>query len=395
MSLGFRGGMGARVLARACGFSTATLPYGLTRGGNLGFVFDIDGVLLRGSHPLPNARSTLRQLSMARIPFILLTNGGGELEASKAAKLSRLLGIALHPLQVVLSHTPMRPLCVSLAASRVLVLGCRDAAGVARAYGLAHAVTASDLLLDEPSRYPFIDVPVRKPLPNREAPIAAVMVLHDPNSWGLEAQVALDVLRGGWPLGSGRPRAQAVPLYISNPDLTFAGAYPAAPRLAGGAFTVALKALWAATQPGAEPLRAEAFGKPTRATFDFAGARLRQWAAWAAAAGWHARALEGPSELSPAEAAAAAEAEARATADAAALAPGGGAAAGAFERIFMVGDNPAADIAGANAAGGPWRSVLLRTGMWEGGANDDAHPAAHVATGVGEGVAAALAAWRG
>ena len=369
--------------ARRC-FST-------TRG--LGFVFDIDGVLLRGTTPLPNARDTLRSLSTAGTPFILLTNGGGELESTKAAKLSKLLGLAIHPLQVVLSHTPMRPLCASLSAHRVLVLGCRDALGVARAYGLAHAVSAADLLRDEPSRYPFIDVPARVPLPNRDAPIRAVMVLHDPNSWGLEAQVAMDVLRGGWPLGSGRDAAQAVPMFISNPDLTFAGAYAGAPRLAGGAFTVALKALWAATHPSGEPLRVEAFGKPTRATFDFAGLRLRQWAAWAGAAGWHRRALEGPPALSAGEAAAAAAAEAAATEEAGRGGGPGVAALPSFHRIFMLGDNPAADIAGANAAGGPWRSVLLRSGLWEGGENDAAHPAAHVAQGVGEGVAAALAAW--
>ena len=28
----------------------------------------------------------------------------------------------------------------------------------------------------------------------------------------------------------------------------------------------------------------------------------------------------------------------------------------------MIGDNPAADIRGANAAEGPWRSILVRTG---------------------------------
>lgn len=370
----------------------ARRSFSTTRG--LGFVFDIDGVLLRGTTPLPRARDTLRSLSASRTPFILLTNGGGELESTKAAKLSKLLQLAIHPLQVVLSHTPMRPLCASLAAHRVLVLGCRDAIGVARAYGLAHAVSAADLLHDEPSRYPFIDVPARVPLPNREAPIKAVMVLHDPNSWGLEAQVAMDVLRGGWPLGSGRAAAQAVPMYISNPDLTFAGAYAGAPRLAGGAFSVALKALWAATHPSGhcEPLRVEAFGKPTRATFDFAGLRLRQWAAWCDANGWHKR-VEGPPTLSPEEAAAALAAEAAATGEAGGSGGVGAAALPFFERIFMLGDNPAADIAGANAAGGPWRSVLLRTGMWEGGANDAGHPAAHVAQGVGEGVAAALAAW--
>ena len=33
-----------------------------------------------------------------------------------------------------------------------------------------------------------------------------------------------------------------------------------------------------------------------------------------------------------------------------------------FSGIFAVGDNPAADVRGANAAGPPWVSCLVRTG---------------------------------
>jgi ribonucleotide monophosphatase NagD (HAD superfamily) len=40
-----------------------------------------------------------------------------------------------------------------------------------------------------------------------------------------------------------------------------------------------------------------------------------------------------------------------------------------------VGDNPLTDIAGANAAGGPWKSALVRTGMFRGAGNDAANPA--------------------
>lgn len=33
-----------------------------------------------------------------------------------------------------------------------------------------------------------------------------------------------------------------------------------------------------------------------------------------------------------------------------------------FSAIYAVGDNPAADVRGANAAGAPWVSVLVHTG---------------------------------
>ena len=39
-------------------------------------------------------------------------------------------------------------------------------------------------------------------------------------------------------------------------------------------------------------------------------------------------------------------------------------------------DNPASDVRGANAAGGPWRSVLVRTGVFHGVGNDAGAPPA-------------------
>jgi ribonucleotide monophosphatase NagD (HAD superfamily) len=63
-------------------------------------------------------------------------------------------------------------------------------------------------------------------------------------------------------------------------------------------------------------------------------------------------------------------------ADAAALAAPGQ----IFSNIFAVGDNPAADVRGANQAGAPWVSVLVRTGVFQGPGNDAQDPA-HVVVG--------------
>eukprot|EP00475_Leptophrys_vorax_P028206 TRINITY_DN4071_c0_g1_i3.p1 TRINITY_DN4071_c0_g1~~TRINITY_DN4071_c0_g1_i3.p1 ORF type:complete len:166 (-),score=41.57 TRINITY_DN4071_c0_g1_i3:103-600(-) len=37
-----------------------------------------------------------------------------------------------------------------------------------------------------------------------------------------------------------------------------------------------------------------------------------------------------------------------------------------LHRIYAIGDNPVTDIKGANGAGGRWRSMLVKTGMWTG-----------------------------
>lgn len=45
-------------------------------------------------------------------------------------------------------------------------------------------------------------------------------------------------------------------------------------------------------------------------------------------------------------------------------------------KCFGIGDNPKSDIRGANGAGGHWRSVLVRTGVFQDpGENDNEDPA--------------------
>mmetsp|Transcript_23066 Transcript_23066/g.57020 ORF Transcript_23066/g.57020 Transcript_23066/m.57020 type:complete len:182 (+) Transcript_23066:559-1104(+) len=46
-----------------------------------------------------------------------------------------------------------------------------------------------------------------------------------------------------------------------------------------------------------------------------------------------------------------------------------------FDRIYAIGDNPKADVRGANRAGLPWTSVLVRTGVFSGEDNDPDDPA--------------------
>ena len=306
----------------------------------LGVTFDIDGVLLRGGTALPGAAAALARLDAARVPWLLLTNGGGELEAVKAAKVSHILGRRIAPEQVVLSHTPLRSAVAAHGAQRVLVLGCRDALGVARAYGARRAVDVAALAGDEPSRYPFIDWP-HAPLADAHDPFSAVFVLHDPNSWGAELQIALDVIVGGSPLGSGR--AQSVPVYASNADFTFAGAYPV-PRLAAGAFLRCLRLMF--KDLTGQELRITMCGKPSVMTSAYARAALAAWRG------------EPRDEH--------------------------------FDRIVHVGDNPSADIRLALDAGEPWRGALVRTGIFRGAANDAEHPAHIVADDVGGAVDAIL-----
>ena len=57
------------------------------------FAFDIDGVLMLGSNPIPAGARALRRLQENKIPYILLTNGGGKWEPDRVAELRDRLGV--------------------------------------------------------------------------------------------------------------------------------------------------------------------------------------------------------------------------------------------------------------------------------------------------------------
>lgn len=56
-----------------------------------------------------------------------------------------------------------------------------------------------------------------------------------------------------------------------------------------------------------------------------------------------------------------------------------------LDQIYMVGDNPEADIRGANAVGNPWKSILVRSGVFSGVLVGDDKPW-HIADGVSDAV---------
>ena len=93
-------------------------------------------MLLRSANPLPAASQTLAYLQQQKIPFILLTNGGGKGELERVEELSSSLQVPLDTSMFVQSHTPFAELAKgkgSLAEKCVLVCGgdggkCRDVA---------------------------------------------------------------------------------------------------------------------------------------------------------------------------------------------------------------------------------------------------------------------------
>ncbi|EAW11523.1 putative HAD superfamily hydrolase [Aspergillus clavatus NRRL 1] len=353
-------GLGRRAFRTAT--SSSQIP-------DFAFAFDIDGVLLRSSKPIPGAAESLRLLKDQGIPFILLTNGGGKHETERVAEISEKLKVPLDPTVIIQSHSPFAELVKgpneqsSLENKCVLVVGgegnrCRE---VAEMYGFKNVVTPGDIFMANPSIWPFSNVfrdyyeKFAKPLPNPLDPrdptkgfkIDAIFVFNDPRDWALDAQVIIDLLlssqgvlgtlsdkngRTDLPnkgfLQDGQP-----PLYFSNPDLWWAAAYHL-PRLGQGGFREALEGTWAAITGGPSKgveLKKTVIGKPYQGTYEFAEHQL----------------LRNRARIF------------------------GSDAAVPLRNVYMVGDNPESDIRGANSYrsghGSKWHSILVRTGVYAGG----------------------------
>lgn len=380
------------------------------------FAFDIDGVLLHVNEPISGAAAALRYLHQQNIPFILLTNGGGRYEADRVADLQRRLGLdsdpdcggplpVLSPANFVQSHTPFQELLDDAAGldakstgsggglrdQTILVTGS-DAARIrtiAEQYGFRSVVTPADILAAYPAIYPFepllksVYAETARPLPkpllfeggklasqpsakpfspadlddSKYLRIAAAFVFNDPRDWALDIQLLTDVLqaRRGF-LGTFDPASlsaegmapeeQGTRLFFSNADLLWATTYHL-PRFGQGAFAAAVAGVWShLASPKQPPLlspeggRATLLGKPHAATYRFAERTLvRYRTSLLEAHGGSAGTGKVGEKESP------------------------------LKTVYMVGDNPESDIAGANqfssAHGTDWCSVLVETGVYD------------------------------
>ena len=296
---------------------------------------DIDGVFLRGGHPLPRAADAMKLLAAASIPFVFVTNGGGITEAAKAEELTKKLGVSVLADQVILSHTPFREIAAQHKNDRVLVLGKEDCLKVAASYGFTKAVSAKQLHEESPTLYP-LRRPGNAPTSTHAGePVRAVMIFHDPVDWGLEIQVVTDVLLGRQQYSDVELRNVAevaernVPFFVSNADLVYTSDHPH-PRFTQGAFVEAFKSLYEMYAPDSE-LRIVYCGKPFKVQYEAAAAALSRQM--------------------------------------------GGKKGNDQVRYYGIGDNPRSDIRGANAAGDAWTSILVRSGVFDGADNDRDDPA--------------------
>jgi len=314
----------------------------------LAFVFDIDGVLVRGSKAIPQAHEALTLLDQAKVPFILLTNGGGVSEKARVEFLSERLNFNLSPLQIVQSHTPMRYWAQTGKFKRVLVVGGNNdnARHVALDYGFPDVVMPIDIVRNDQAisphnRFTELELECYARDADVSKPIDAILVFNDPRDMNTDMQVVSDLLNSeGGLVGTKRKVPEkdshipAIPIAFSNNDFLWANDYNL-PRYGQGAFRMITETLYREVNGNDKALQLTIFGKPFKVQHDYAHWVLIEWnkilhghKAHDFMPKLHEEVMDSP-----------------------------------FQKIYMVGDNPESDIRGANMNG--WESLLLRTGVYK------------------------------
>ncbi|OQD75683.1 hypothetical protein PENDEC_c006G01083 [Penicillium decumbens] len=325
---------------------------------NMAFAFDIDGVLAHGNKAIEEAKIALRILNGdnelgIQFPYILLTNGGGKTEEARCAQLTEVLGHPISTDQFIQSHTPMQALAEYY--DNVLVLGgegfkIRD---VAEQYGFKNVIHPKDIVAWDPTISPCAvfteeDKKLARPRDFSNFKFDAILYFAESYDQMTDYQLISDLLNSdnGQLLTRAMKGQDHIPIYFSQGDLLCPTEHKGPPRLHLGAIRLAVEAHYKAVS--GRDLERTLYGKPERATYVYADEVLAAWM----------EELYGEKRLP--------------------------------KNIYMVGDNPASDIIGGNMYG--WNTCLVRTGVFQGGENDELNPANFgVFPNVLEAVKAALA----
>ncbi|KAF2005752.1 phosphatidyl synthase [Amniculicola lignicola CBS 123094] len=330
---------------------TPPTPTETTVTDKYAFAFDIDGVLIRGGRPIPEAIEAMKMLNGEnqygiKVPYIFVTNGGGKTEQERCLQLSQQLEMEVSPGQFICGHTPMREMAEKFKT--VLVVGgegekCRH---VAEGYGFKDVVTPGDIIKDNQDTTPFRKLTDEEYKNSRlrnfgEVEIEAIFVFADSRDWASDQQIILDLLMSkNGRLGTRSEKFdEGPPVFFSHNDVVWSASHDLT-RIGMGALRVSLEAMFKAVT--GRDLETTAFGKPQIGTFEFATRLLQQWRK-------DTHDIDSPPDT-----------------------------------VYFVGDTPESDIRGTNEfdkhAENSWYSILVHTGVFEEGTKPKYKPRATVDT---------------
>ncbi|OUT22008.1 TIGR01456 family HAD hydrolase [Pichia kudriavzevii] len=327
---------------------------------DIGFVFDIDGVLLKGKKRIVEATEIITYLQNEKIPFILLTNGGGMTEKKRIDFINMTLQLEtpIHPDQLIQAHTPMKTLIPH--HKRVLICGGPkdDVREVAESYGFEDVIRPVDIIRANPTIWPyhmFTDEQIeqwgRDPNDTKldvdgtgckeNLPIDSILCFNDSRALGAEIQIISDLLNSeNGVLGTRRTvksSKPSIPIVFSNNDFLWANEF-VQPRFAMGVLKIATQTIYSKIN-GGEELEQLTLGKPEKVCYDYAHHILIDWRdvllGKKKAGNVCLPQLNNEPLNSP------------------------------FKKVYMVGDNPESDITGGNRYN--WGTILVKTGVYQEG----------------------------
>ncbi|CAG8145817.1 unnamed protein product [Penicillium salamii] len=300
--------------------------------------FDIDGVLMKGGQPIPEAVDAMKYINGenpygVKVPYIFLTNGGGKTEKERCLDLSRQLELDVDPGQFICGHTPMREMAERYGT--VLVVGgegekCRV---VAEGYGFKDVITPGDIIKTRHDTTPFRTLTDEEHDNSRlldldNVQIEAIFVFADSRDWAGDQQIILDCLmtKDGWLNTRSQTFTEGPPVFFSHTDVVWSTSHDYS-RLGMGALRASLEAVYSAIT--GKDLNTIAFGKPQIGTYQFATRLLQQW-----------RKESCDIDRSP-------------------------------STVYFIGDTPESDIRGTNefneTTDNDWYSILVKTGVYQDG----------------------------
>jgi len=250
-----------------------------------GFMFDIDGVIVRGKNVLPSAPEAFHHLynheeNRWRVPVVFVTNAGNTLRQKKADQLSNWLNVPVTEDQVVMSHSPLK-MFTEYHNKHVLVTGQGPVEFIAKSLGFTNVTTMDQLR----HVFPALDCVDHKR--RRAAPcsfqqffprIEAVVMFGEPIRWETSLQLLIDVL-----MSDGHPSSNPttiphphLPILACNMDLQWM-AEAVMPRFGHGAFLLCLENLYKKVT-GRDMIYTALIGKPSEITYRHAEHVIQQQA---------------------------------------------------------------------------------------------------------------------
>lgn len=221
---------------------------------DFGLLFDVDGVLARGTTPLDDAKEAFRKLKDSegrlKVPVAFVTNACNRSE-DKARQISNWFNIKVSPDQVIHAPTPAR-LLTDLHPKHTLVIGQEHRLEIASSLGFNNCCTIEDLK----EAYPLLDmvdhdnrnyVAKHGYTENLNFPrVEAVLCIGEPKLWESNLQLLIDLL-----LTEGKPteapkdshNVPQLPVVACNMDLVFMEK-ACMPRFGHGSFLICVEALY-------------------------------------------------------------------------------------------------------------------------------------------------------